>query len=180
MKRLVFVFDNTKCFGCMGCIAACSNANSNSPESPWRSLHKLPPEDGRHDTVYLSLACNHCTDAPCVRACPTNAMSRQEDNGVVLHHADRCLGCRYCQMACPYDSIRYNESERVVSKCHFCSDRIAAGKDPACVATCFAGALTCQILENEDEASELEKEVPGFTHYSEARPSIRFKTHGEE
>ncbi len=180
MKRLIFIFDNTKCFGCMGCIAACSRANGTSPDSPWRNLHKLPPEDGMHDTLYLSLACNHCVDAPCVRACPTGAMIRQDSDGAVIHHADRCVGCRYCQMACPYDSIRWDEANKVVAKCHFCNDRVAAGKDPACVTTCFAGALTYRIIENEDETSDLEKKVPGFTHHSEARPSIRFKTRGKD
>ncbi|MCP4601276.1 MAG: 4Fe-4S dicluster domain-containing protein [Proteobacteria bacterium] len=174
MKRRAFIFDTGSCFGCMGCLAACANVNGTAPEQMWRSLYKLPPRDGKHDTVYLSLSCNHCENAPCVRVCPTNALESRGADGVVLHGAERCIGCRYCQMACPYGAIRWDTNNKVIGKCNFCYKRLDAGQEPACVATCFAGALTQEIIETENAPAGYKKEVLGFTHHPHAKPSILF------
>ncbi len=174
MTRRFFIFDSTRCFGCAGCVAACINANGTVPGAAWRNLHKLPPEDRQHDTVYLSIACNHCADPPCARACPTEALLPREEDGVVLHNPDRCVGCRYCQMACPYDAIRWDAAQKVVRKCHFCHERLARGEDPACVATCFAGAITQQAISSGEEPQAAGREMLGFTHHREASPSLRF------
>jgi len=104
MQR-VFVVDLGKCFGCFGCAAACTNANNTPPGTLWRQVHKLPPEEGSSALRWLSLACNHCENPPCVAACPSGALLKRVEDGVVLHLEERCLGCRYCQMACPYDAF---------------------------------------------------------------------------
>lgn len=170
-----FIFHPQRCFGCNGCVAACINANNTGADAAWRGLHKLPPKDGHHQTVYLSVSCNHCENPPCVDACPSNALEKREEDGVVLHHPDKCLGCRYCQMACPYDAIKWEEEEKVVSKCHFCHERLAEGREPACVETCFAGALKMELLDPEDIPSEYETESPGLVRLSEVGPCILFK-----
>jgi len=174
MMRRVFILDTSKCFGCLGCVAACVHANRTPSGVLWREVLKLPPEEGSRDTLYLSLACNHCENAPCVRACPSGALSKRSTDGVVLHDPDQCLGCRYCQMACPYGAIRYDASTKVTSKCQFCADRIDEGREPACVETCFGGALRMEIVDSEAEPAEYRKEIPGFVHHPEAGPGIRF------
>ena len=174
MKQRVFVFAPDRCFGCLGCTAACAATHETPAGLFWREVLKLPPEDGDHRTVYLSHACNHCEDSPCARACPTGALVKRSEDGVVLHRDWRCIGCRYCQMACPYDAIRYDVARGVVMKCNFCADRLDAGREPACVETCFAGALGQRVIDTDDEPAGLAREAPGFTPITAGRPSIRF------
>lgn len=177
MKRRAFVLDLARCFGCQGCVAACANANGLAPEASRRRLLKLPPEDGLSDTIYLSLACSHCAAAPCLTACPSRALTRRAADGLVLHDADRCLGCRYCEMACPYAAIRYDAARRVVDKCDFCAERLDQGEEPACVATCFSGALASRLID-PDEPKGPARDAPGFTHHAAVRPMIRFAKRG--
>lgn len=146
MTRLGFAFDPSRCFGCHGCTAACVNVNATPPGLFWRHVHPLPPEPGTSTTTYLSMSCNHCNGAPCAAGCPAEALVKRPD-GLVLHDAERCLGCRYCEMACPYGAIQWDEARQVVSKCHLCAPRLDAGREPACVATCFAGALALVDLD---------------------------------
>jgi anaerobic dimethyl sulfoxide reductase subunit B (iron-sulfur subunit) len=172
MKQRVFVFATDRCFGCAGCVAACAAANRTPAGGAWREVLKLPPQDGDHRTIYLSLACNHCETAPCVEACPSGALYKRAEDGVVVLRTELCIGCRYCQMACPYDAIRWDERQRVVAKCDFCARRLDRGRAPACVEVCFAGALTQRVIDAEPDGCE--REAPGFHHLEEARPAIRF------
>ncbi len=105
------------------------------------------PEHVKHNPFLL--LCNHCDNPPCVRACPTKATFQRED-GIVLMDFHRCIGCRFCMAACPYGSRSFNfrdprpfikeqnpgfptRSKGVVEKCNFCAERLAVGKQPACV-----------------------------------------------
>ncbi len=177
-KQRFFVFEPARCFGCNGCVAACANANGTPVGVLWRTLHKLPPRQGDHHTVYLSVSCNHCENPPCARGCPAKALEKRETDGVVIHHRDKCLGCRYCQMACPYDAIKWDDEGGVVSKCLFCHERLREEREPACVETCFGGALKLETVEDGDipkGLAELKKESPGLVHLEDIGPSIRFK-----
>lgn len=178
MSQRIFVFDPGKCFGCFGCTAACANANDTLPGLLWRQVLKLPPNEGSHETVYLSVSCNHCAEAPCVKACPSEALKKREDDGVVIHDPELCIGCQYCRMACPYDAIRWEGSRGVVSKCNFCHERLEEEREPACVETCFAGALKQRIVEVGEEAGDLTKESPGLIHLEDVGPNIRFVLKG--
>jgi Fe-S-cluster-containing dehydrogenase component len=174
VKQRVFIFATDRCFGCAGCVAACAQENRTPPGLFWRMLDKLPPRDGDHHTLIFSLACNHCASAPCVKACPSGALVKRPRDGVVTLEDARCIGCRYCQMACPFDAIRWDEGRRVVSKCQFCASRLDRGEEPACVETCFGGALTQRVVDLEDEPEGVEREAPGFRHHPEVGPAIRF------
>jgi Fe-S-cluster-containing dehydrogenase component len=178
MLQRIFIFDMERCFGCNGCVAACANVNDTPGGVLWRNLHKLPPENGRSDTVYLSVSCNHCENPPCVSACPAAALEKRESDGVVLHYADKCIGCRYCTMACPYDAIKWEAELGVVSKCHFCHERLEESREPACVETCFAGALNQLVVESPVETTVYKKDAPGLVHIPSVGPSIRFITRG--
>jgi Fe-S-cluster-containing dehydrogenase component len=177
MQR-IFIFDLSRCFGCSGCIAACINANKTPGGLAWRELHKLPPRDGDHGTTYLSMSCNHCENPPCAAGCPANALEKRRSDGIVIHHRDKCLGCRYCEMACPYDAIKWDEGAGVISKCHFCHERIDGGREPACIETCFGQAIKQTVIEHPGGDQEYEKEVPGLEHLERVGPWIRFVPNG--
>jgi len=174
VKQRFFVFDPSLCFGCQGCVAACINANQIEGDQHWRKVFKLPPHHGQNDTMYLSMSCNHCENPPCVQACPANALQVRQEDRIVILDQDRCLGCRYCQMACPFDAIVWMEDKKTVGKCIMCYQRLDQGREPACVETCFSGALQFVTLETDQEKEDWLKEIIGFEHHQDAKPRLRF------
>ncbi len=108
-KRYAMVIDLHNCVGCAACDIACKSENNVSHEFHW-SNHILETT-GTFPNVryrYIPTLCNHCENPPCVHNCPTTAMYNTED-GLVLHDVDKCIGCRLCQLACPYGVIYFNE-----------------------------------------------------------------------
>ena len=90
--------------------------------------------------VFVPLRCNHCENAPCVRVCPTEALFKRPD-GIVDLDQSRCIGCKACIMACPYDAIYINPLKGVADKCNACAHLVDAGYLPACVAACPTNAI---------------------------------------
>lgn len=137
-----FVFDINKCTGCQACQVACLIENQVAPENSWRNIVTYNQQRFPNIPLYhLSLACNHCIDATCQKACPANVYSRDEKTGALLINTDACIGCKYCSWVCPYDAPRYNKSIRGMEKCTFCNHRLQEGFSPACVSLCPTGAL---------------------------------------
>jgi DMSO reductase iron-sulfur subunit len=169
MQR-AFTLDIDKCTGCQACEVACSVENELPPGTSWRSVETF---NARHHpglpAFHLSLACNHCVDAPCMEHCPALAYSKDDDTGAIVLDQSRCIGCKYCTWACPYDAPRYDATAGVVSKCTFCSHRLKEGQRPACVEQCPTGAL--QIAELQTAAGE--SKSLGFPQ-TDARPAVRF------
>lgn len=163
-----FIFDTNRCVGCMACVAGCIIKNGTSPGLNWRSVNGFNPL--RHPDLpvfHFSLACNHCDEALCMKNCPALAYSRDEVTGAILHHAESCIGCKYCTWACPYDAPKFNAALGVVEKCNFCADSIVNGQKPACVEACPVGALGFGEVEQGAEVV-----VPGFVNQN-IRPSIQ-------
>lgn len=111
MTTYGMVIDLHRCTGCAACIIGCKNENNLSEDVAWsskitRTVGKFP--NVRYD--YIPTLCNHCANAPCVAACPTGAMHKA-DGGLTMHDPDKCIGCRYCMAACPYDVIHFNAAE---------------------------------------------------------------------
>jgi formate dehydrogenase iron-sulfur subunit len=144
--------DVTKCTGCEKCVAACVAANGLNREAAEReratardglSANRLctvrPLEGGR----YARLACMHCLEPSCVAACLVGGLAKAKE-GPVVYDSSKCIGCRYCMLACPYHVPRYEWSETIpfVKKCHLCLERLGEGKAPACVEACPQQALT--------------------------------------
>ncbi len=145
-----FIYDREACVGCEACVVACSIANRGEAAVPWRHVFTFNPKRLPGLPVFFySLACNHCMDAPCIPACPATAYSRDPVTGAVLLNADECIGCRYCTWACPYDAPQFNDRSGTMEKCTFCTERLAAGEEPACVAGCPVDALTFGTFEPE-------------------------------
>lgn len=157
-KQYAFYFDSSRCSGCKACQIACKDKNDLEVGQIWRRVYEIQGGDwlrsGNTWTsnvfVYnLSMACNHCENPLCVQGCPTTAMHKRED-GIVLVNEERCIGCRYCEWACPYGSPQFNPVKGKMGKCNFCYDLVEQGSPPACVAACPQRAL------DYGELSELE------------------------
>lgn len=141
------VFDQNKCVGCRDCRDACNKANE-LPEGRSRLLMELQGstiEGDRgyaEDRRYIRVSCQQCADAPCVTVCPTGAAHRDPETGIVTMNPDRCVGCKYCIVACPYNVRFINEETKVADNCDFClHSRLAKGETPACVEACKYDAL---------------------------------------
>jgi Fe-S-cluster-containing dehydrogenase component/DMSO reductase anchor subunit len=137
--RRGFDFDAALCVACNACNTACMIENGFQPGTrsvcTWNS-EALP----LLSVINLSMACNHCEKPSCLEGCPARAYTF-DSTGAVIHHQDRCMGCRYCTWRCPYDAPKINEAKGFIEKCHFCTDRAARGIEPACTAACPTGAL---------------------------------------
>ena len=93
--------------------------------------------------------CNHCEDAPCTTICPTTALFTRSD-GIVDFDDDRCIGCKSCMQACPYDALYIDPDDHVAEKCNFCAHRIDIGLEPSCVVVCPEEAIVFGDLDNKD------------------------------
>ena len=161
MEKNIFIFDKNKCVGCHACIVACMNENGFQANSQWRNVHKSNID--HHPDLplfYLSLACNHCDDAPCLKNCPAQAYSRDEKTGAIIHDPEKCIGCKYCTWACPYDAPKFNTQKGIIEKCTFCNTRIEDGLEPACVNSCPTGALEFTKMEFDKKESYKSSPVP--------------------
>ncbi len=159
-----FHFDMTKCIGCRSCEVACNEQNGNPADINWRRVGELEagtyPDTLRH---YLSMGCNHCLDAECVKGCPVDAYTKDPVTGIVLHSADACIGCQYCVWNCPYSVPQFNAERGVVGKCDMCQGRLAEGLEPACVNACPEHAIEIEIVDKAEwQADFATAESPGM------------------
>jgi len=148
------LIDLTRCTGCNSCALACKESNNlpNSTEPPtalssdtYSFVDKVQVTTAAGQTVERTVKrqCMHCLDPACVSACPAAAMYKS-DEGPVIYRSERCLGCRYCQIGCPFGvpSFEWNNGlTPVISKCWLCYDRLQAGEKPACASACPTGAI---------------------------------------
>ena len=157
-RRGVLV-DTTKCVGCRACEAACVEANGLAEPAmagDERVFAARRATDQRTFTVvnrfedasgsearFVKRQCMHCVEPACASACLARALDKTP-GGPVVYHPDRCLGCRYCMVACPFDvpKYEYEKAAPFVRKCTFCAERQATGLEPACTTVCPSGALT--------------------------------------
>ncbi|WP_404379196.1 formate dehydrogenase FDH3 subunit beta [Caenispirillum salinarum] len=171
MGKMVFHCDGDRCIECNACVTACKNEN----EVPWGINRRrvVTLNDGVPGEKSISVACMHCSDAPCVNVCPTNVIYHTDD-GVVLHNKDGCIGCGYCFYACPFGAPQYPQegnfgSRGKMDKCTFCAggpeeansaeefnkygrNRLAEGKLPLCAEMCSTKAL---IAGDADEIADI-------------------------
>lgn len=157
MTRLGFVLASDSCIGCHACTVACKSEHD-VPLGVNRTWLKYVetgsfPNTGRSFTV---MRCNHCEDAPCVTICPTSALHKAS-NGVVDFDDARCIGCKACMNACPYDAIYINPATNTANKCNFCNHRVEVGLEPACVVVCPTHAIITGDLD--DPTSEISRIV---------------------
>ena len=139
--RWLKVLDQTRCIGCHACSTACKSENE-VPLGVNRTYVKSA-DVGTFPQVrraFQVTRCNQCTDAPCVAACPTEAMYKRPD-GIVDFDKEICIGCKACMAACPYDAIFINPEDHSAEKCNMCAHRLDVGLEPACVSVCPTEAI---------------------------------------
>ncbi|MCK4299481.1 MAG: 4Fe-4S dicluster domain-containing protein, partial [Planctomycetes bacterium] len=145
---MAMLYDSTKCVGCRACQNACKEWNRNPPEvgpglssDTWTLIQVAKPE-GSDERAFLKRQCMHCLHPACVSACPVGAF-QQTEQGAVVYDSDRCIGCRYCMVACPFGipKLEWEETLPFIRKCTFCVDRLEDGLEPACAAACPVGAI---------------------------------------
>ena len=163
MARMKFLCDTKRCIECNGCVTACKNENDDALEWGIQRRRVVTLNDGEPGENSISVACMHCTDAPCMAVCPADCFEHTED-GIVLHNKDLCIGCGYCLFACPFGAPQFPKQAAFgergkMDKCTFCAggpetednseeergkygaNRIAEGKLPMCAELCSTKAL---------------------------------------
>lgn len=151
MTRYGMLIDTTNCIGCYACRTACQRQNGLPPEVDYIRYEER--EVGTFPHVgfeAIPLQCMHCEDAPCVSVCPTGASYIDPDNGTVCMDDDKCIGCRYCMAACPYQVRVHNKETGGVEKCRFCVSEAfeERGETCSCVEACVTG---CRIFGDLDD-----------------------------
>jgi formate dehydrogenase iron-sulfur subunit len=151
--------DLTKCIGCRGCQVACKQWNGldadsttceGSYENPqslkWNTYTKIRFVEGEENNKFfwgfIKMQCMHCKHPACVSACPVGSLKKSPE-GPVTYDKGKCIGCRYCMVACPFNvpTFEWNKAFPLIRKCTFCVDRVSEGKTPSCVKTCPSNAL---------------------------------------
>jgi Fe-S-cluster-containing dehydrogenase component len=211
--EFVYALNLTRCIGCRRCVHACvaENNQSRSPEIQYIRVVKMPHgtldvEKGNHNYAqekvpeegyfYMPVQCHQCKNPPCVRVCPVEA-TWQEPDGITVIDYDWCIGCRYCEAACPYWARRFNFTKPsipkdkvnpdmsylgnrprprgVMEKCHFCLQRTRAGRYPACLEVCPVGARKFgNVLDPKSEVSYILKNKRVFVLKEEVGTLPRF------
>lgn len=155
-----FIIDNRKCIGCHACTVACKQEHD-LPIGVNRTWVKYV-EKGEfpHSRRLFSVQrCNHCSDAPCVEICPVTALWKRKD-GIVDFDGNRCIGCKACMQACPYDALYLHPGTNTAAKCNYCAHRVEVGLNPPCVNVCPEHAIIAGDME--DPATEISAMLSRF------------------
>ena len=161
MTRFGFALDQRSCIGCHACTVACKQEHD-IELGVFRTWVKYIEQGSFPDTrrYFSVLRCNHCDDAPCVEVCPVTALYKRED-GIVDFDSERCIGCKACLNACPYDALYIDPNSKTAAKCNFCAHRVDVGLKPSCEVVCPTQAIISGDLDDPDsEISRLIDTVP--------------------
>ncbi len=148
LTQFGFYFDMSACVGCRTCQVSCKDKNDLDVGTIFRKVNTFEtgtyPKPG---VFHYSSTCNHCAEPKCVEGCPTKAMHKISENGIVDHDKSKCIGCRFCTWNCPYGVPQYIEKIGQVSKCNLCRDITENGENPVCVDACPMRAIQWGDLE---------------------------------
>ena len=176
--QLGFYYDQQRCVGCQTCVVACKEWHD-IPAGPvrWRRVETY--EDGVFPDValvHLSLSCHHCERPSCMTACPTDAISKRVEDGIVVVDRDSCVpGCQMCLRSCPYEAPQFSPQDGLMQKCDLCLDRLLEHKPPLCVVSCPLRALDAGPIAELERRYGGVLTVPHFPNPSETGPCIVFR-----
>lgn len=160
---VILDLDMEKCVACGACAVACMDQNDIDVDyGPLRSvfhLEELKKDGIRH--TYISTACMHCDDAPCIKGCPAGCLSKDEETNLTIYDNTNCIGCHSCAMACPFGAPQFNQDNKMI-KCDGCNERVKSGLKPACVKICPFFALKIYD-EQEYSDAKLKKSLKAIT-----------------
>lgn len=145
MSLYRIALDATRCIGCKSCLVHCNVKNKLPPGISLNQFKALGPfagPDGLPRMEFTYQPCLHCDEPYCVKVCPSGALTKRPEDGLVCLDEETCIGCKRCVKACPWGVPIFMEDISKAKKCDFCQDRIDQGLDPACVTGCTAKALT--------------------------------------
>ncbi len=177
-EQYAFEVDLDACSGCKACVAACHRLNGLDDDVAWRDVGVLfggTVIEPVQRTV--TTACHHCADPGCMNGCPVLAYEKDPETGIVRHLDDQCIGCKYCQMKCPYEVPKYSKKRGIVRKCDMCQGRLAEGEAPACVQACPNEAIAIRVVSRfaiEKRAAAEGSLLPGTFRSSYTLPSTIF------
>jgi Fe-S-cluster-containing dehydrogenase component len=172
------LYDTTRCVGCQSCVAACNEVNNLEGDLRADRIHhsaqdlnsfakniiKLYRPAGGTGYSFVKQQCMHCVDPACVAGCSFKALTKNPENGVVGWASSKCMGCRYCEITCPYHipKFQWEGWNPKIVKCELCKERLAEGKEPACSTVCPAKAVIFGTREQLlAEANRRISETPG-------------------
>ena len=153
----IIVIDVEECMACRTCEIECALAHSKS-KTLEEAMKEVEPRVNVEGTLELwaPMMCRHCEDAPCIKICPTRAIHRDDPNGPVLIEQERCIGCNFCLVVCPFGVIDLDREGKALIKCDLCLERLQVDELPACVQACPTKALQFKTIE--EVAAEKRKE----------------------
>lgn len=161
-KRYGWLVDTRRCFGCHGCEVACK-AENDVPlgnfirQTIYHEYEK--PKSGGLARIMVPMACQHCEDAPCIKACPCGALHKGAGGSVQINY-DSCSGHAACKEACPYGAIYIDPVANQAVKCHNCTHRLDVGLEPPCASTCPSDALVFgDLADPNSKISKLAKSL---------------------
>jgi tetrathionate reductase subunit B len=179
------VIRQDRCIDCERCMEACVSTN-HVPEYGWRTriLQKEAPKAVGQKREFIPILCNQCNNPPCVRTCPTKATFKNQTNGIVMMNDKKCIGCKSCMIACPYDARYFNEEKGAIDKCDFCfATWLSKGKKTtACADICPADVRIFGDLSDPESrvyqmVHQLQKPVWVIREEAGAKPNV-FYTKG--
>ena len=179
MTQYGFFFDQSRCYGCQACAAACKDWNGIDPgPEKWMTVYEW--ETGAFPNMRLhalAFSCAHCANPACMAACEQGAIFKEDKYGAVLVDADKCIGCRKCQEACPFGAPKF-ASDRPgtkMSKCTMCIDRLEAGEQPQCALSCPMRALDFGPIDELVQKYGDVRTLDGMPDAGDVCPSMVFK-----
>lgn len=177
MAQKGFYYDQISCIGCKACQIACKDKNNLKVGARYRRVYDI--EWGKFPNprrAHLSISCNHCDQPKCVENCPTGALQKRKEDGIVTHDYDKCIGCRLCVWSCPYEAPQYKEAEGKVGKCDGCLDLITKGENPACVDSCVMRCLEFGDIEALRQKHGKNADVQGLPSSNTTKPNLVITT----
>lgn len=179
--QMGFYFDQGLCINCCACVVACKDWHD-VPAGPASYIRIITLEKGKYPDVSVHsmfASCYHCADPACVPECPAGAITKRDEDGVVVVNEDECLGrdeCGMCLEACPHEAPQFDaEDNPKMQKCDFCLERLAENKKPICVDACIMHALDAGPVDELRARYGDIRQAEGFDDSEKLVPSIIFR-----